>query len=108
LVIYKILVPSEWAQFQQAGRFDGSPFDRQSGFVLCSSRVQLATTARRFFQDEPLLIVVVLDEDALADVRWDATPDGESFPHVYGLLPRRAVVAWYQVAGAALMDDVVP
>jgi uncharacterized protein (DUF952 family) len=106
--IYKILLPSEWAQFQQAGQFDGSPLDRQSGFVHCSARAQLAPTARRFFPDEPTLIVVVLSVGALADVRWEAAPGGESFPHVYGPLPRRAVLASYAVPGAALIDEVVP
>jgi uncharacterized protein (DUF952 family) len=107
-MIYKILLPPEWAQFRRAERFDGSPLDRRSGFVHCSSRPQLAPTARRFFLDEPSLIVVALDEDALADVRWEAAPDGTSFPHVYAPLPRSAVVAWYQVAGSASIDDVVP
>lgn len=106
--IYKILLPSEWAQFQRAGEFDGSPLDRQSGFVHCSARAQLAPTARRYFPDEPTLIVVVLAVGALADVRWEATPGGESFPHVYGPVPLRAVLTWYAVAGAALIDEVVP
>lgn len=107
-MIYKILLPSEWAKFQQAEHFDGSPLDNRSGFVHCSSRAQLADTARRFFQGEPRLIVVELDEGALADVRWEAAPDGGSFPHVYAPLPRHAVAATYEVAGAALIDEVVP
>jgi hypothetical protein len=28
MLIYKILLPAEWAEFETAGRFDGSPFDR--------------------------------------------------------------------------------
>jgi uncharacterized protein (DUF952 family) len=87
IMIYKILLPSEWAQFQPAEHFAGSALDRRSGFVHRSARGQLAATARRFFRDEPLLIVVGLDEAALADVRWEATPDGQSFPHVYGPCP---------------------
>jgi uncharacterized protein (DUF952 family) len=106
--IYKILLPSEWAQFQHGGLFDGSPFDRQSGFVHCSARAQLAATARRYFSDEPTLIVVVLAAGALADVRWEAAPGGDSFPHVYGPVPLRAVLARYAVAGAAMIDEVVP
>ncbi|WP_233558852.1 DUF952 domain-containing protein [Micromonospora radicis] len=33
-------MPDEWAEFQAAGRFTGSPFDQDSGFVHCSSRVR--------------------------------------------------------------------
>ncbi|MFV2102344.1 DUF952 domain-containing protein [Micromonospora sp. LOL_024] len=49
VLIYKILLPGEWAEFQAAGRFDGSPFDRESGFIHCSSRAQLPGTAARVF-----------------------------------------------------------
>ncbi|RIV39811.1 DUF952 domain-containing protein [Micromonospora radicis] len=35
-----MLLPDEWAEFQAAGRFTGSPFDQDSGFVHCSSRVR--------------------------------------------------------------------
>jgi uncharacterized protein (DUF952 family) len=42
VLIYKILLPAEWAKFEAAGRFDGSRFDRSSGFVHCSSREQVS------------------------------------------------------------------
>ena len=108
MLIYKILLPPQWAEFRSSGRFDGSPLDRTSGFVHCSSRAQLAATAARFFGEEPVVVVVALDAGALTDVRWEPAPDGESFPHVYGALPAAAVAAWYEVAGAASMDEVVP
>jgi uncharacterized protein (DUF952 family) len=103
--IYKILLPAEWAEFETQGRFDGSPLDRRSGFVHCSARDQVAATARRFFADQPALVVVALDERALGDaVRWEAAPDGGVYPHVYASLPRGAVLAMHQVAGATVVD----
>jgi uncharacterized protein (DUF952 family) len=107
--IYKILLPSEWADFERRGRFDGSPFDRQSGFVHCSSRAQVGATARRVFPEEPELVVVALDTGLLGDaVRWEAAPDGGTFPHVYAPLPRAAVVAVHRLAGASMVDTVLP
>lgn len=105
--IYKILLPSEWAEFEAAGRFDGSPFDASSGFVHCSSREQVPATARRFFADAGPLVVVALDESRLGAVRWEVASDGGAFPHVYGPLTRAAVVAVHDVPGPDDVDAVL-
>jgi uncharacterized protein (DUF952 family) len=108
LLIYKILLPSEWAEFEAAGRFDGSPFDRDSGFVHCSSREQVGAVAGHLFAQEPTLVVAALDADALGEaVRWEAA-DEATFPHVYAPLPLDAVVGVHPIAGAASIDEVLP
>lgn len=109
MLIYKILLPAEWAAFEAAGRFDGSPFDRASGFVHCSSREQVAATAARVFGAEPELVVVAVDADPLGDaVRWERAPDGGIFPHVYASLPLDAVTAVHRVAGAPAVAAALP
>jgi uncharacterized protein (DUF952 family) len=108
VLIYKILLPSEWAAFETEERLDGSPFDRSSGFIHCSSRAQVAETALRVFPDEPALVVVALDAEALGDaVRWEAAPGHGDFPHVYTPLPVTAVVAVHHVGAPALVDQVL-
>jgi uncharacterized protein (DUF952 family) len=109
VLIYKILLPPEWAELDAAGRFDGSPFDVESGFIHCSSRAQVAAVAKRVFGDQPALVVAAVDTDALGDpVRWEAASDGLHYPHIYGTLPRHAVVAAYPVPGADAVEDVLP
>ncbi len=109
MVIYKILLPLEWAEFEAAGRFDGSPFDRSSGFIHLSSREQVGATARRVFPDEPDLVVVAVDAGAVTEsLRWEAASDGGTFPHVYEPLSLSAVVAIYRVAGALKVDEALP
>ncbi|WKU03206.1 DUF952 domain-containing protein [Micromonospora sp. HUAS LYJ1] len=109
MLIYKILLPAEWSEFEADGAFGGSPFDRSSGFVHCSSRAQVAATAVRFFAAEPALVVVALDTRRLgAAVRWEDSPDGGSFPHVYSALPLDAVVGVHPVAGASAVDAALP
>ena len=49
VLIYKILLPTEWTEFETTGRFNGSPFDRSSGFVHSSFREQAGGTAMRLF-----------------------------------------------------------
>jgi len=105
MLIYKILLPSEWAELESQGAFDGSPLDRKSGFIHCSSRQQVVATAARFFSDEPHLVIAALDTERLvSEVRWEATPDGPTFPHVYGRLPHRAVADVHLVAGASAVE----
>jgi uncharacterized protein (DUF952 family) len=109
VLIYKILLPNEWTEFETVGIFTGSPFDHSSGFVHCSSRVQVGATALRVFPEEPKLIVAVIDAEVLGDaVRWESAADGGVFPHVYAPIPLTAVVATHEIAGAALLDDVLP
>jgi len=109
VLIYKILLPAEWGAFEAAGSFDGSPVDRDSGFIHLSSREQVAETARRYFAEEPSLVVAAVDDSALGEaLRWENSSDRGSFPHVYGTLPRTAVTAVYTVAGAADVDRALP
>lgn len=109
MLIYKILLPDEWARFAAAGRFDGSAFDRDSGFIHCSSREQVGATAVRFFPHNAALVVLALDPAALGDhVRWEMAADGGPYPHVYASVPMAAVVAVHRVAGAADVETALP
>ncbi|MFC7241895.1 DUF952 domain-containing protein [Catellatospora aurea] len=109
MLIYKILLPSEWAAFERAGRFDGSPFDHESGFIHLSSREQVAATALRVFGNEPELVVAAVDTQAVEEsLRWEESRDRGVFPHVYGPLPRSAVIAVHHVAGAAAVEETLP
>ncbi|MFC3382617.1 DUF952 domain-containing protein [Couchioplanes azureus] len=103
--IYKILLPSEWAQFRSSGRFDGSPFDRTSGYLHLSTRAQVVSTATRRFADEESLVVLAIDARAYGDqLRWEMMPNGGPYPHLYGSLTLGAVVAVHQVPGAAAVE----
>ncbi|MET7420755.1 DUF952 domain-containing protein [Dactylosporangium sp. NPDC005555] len=109
MLIYKILLPAEWARFEADGRFDGSALDLRDGYIHCSSRDQLAGTALRYFGAEPDLVVVAIDVLTMGEwVRWETSAHGGLFPHVYAPLPRAAVAAVHRIAGAASVDEVVP
>lgn len=109
VLVYKILLPAEWAAFEASGSFDGSPFDRASGYIHCSSREQVSRTAYRVFDQEAALVVVAVDTTTLGDsLRWEDASDGGTFPHIYASLPLSAVVAVHQVAGAAAVEEALP
>jgi uncharacterized protein (DUF952 family) len=109
VLIYKILLPAEWAEFKAAGRFDGSPFDRSSGYVHCATREQVGDTALRVFGDGSPLVVLALDADMFGEsLRWEDAPEGGTFPHVYASIPRSAVVAVHRIATASSVDGELP
>jgi len=109
VLVYKILLPAEWAEFESAGRFDGSPLDRRDGFIHCSSRDQVSGTALRHFGAEPDLVVVAVDVMTLGEwLRWETSGNGGPFPHLYAPLSRAAVVAVHRIGGAGSVDEVLP
>jgi uncharacterized protein (DUF952 family) len=70
-IAYKVLLASELRQMQRDGEFRGSPADTADDLALAA-----------------------VDLSRLGDtVRWEASRDGQLFPHIYGLLPVEAVVS---------------
>ena len=58
------------------------------GFIHFSRWSQLAGTVQRYYAGVPDLVVLVVDENALDDLRIELSPStGETFPHLYGELP---------------------
>jgi uncharacterized protein (DUF952 family) len=90
----------EWNETLLTGWFDRSTRGRtlaEEGFIHTSTATQLPMVAQRFYADdpEPLLLLVIdlaATEAAGSAVRWDPAED-QLFPHVYGPVPRDAVVA---------------
>lgn len=88
------LVPA--SSFDAAGT---APYEPPSlaaeGFVHCSTTEQVAGTARLLFAGTGDLLLLVIDPRRLdgAEVRWeDSYGIGQEFPHVYGAIPRAAIV----------------
>ena len=108
MLIYKILRPAEWQDFEASGRWDGSPDDHRDGFIHCSSRAQLESTAARYFSAEPEFVVVALDTELIpAEIRWEPASNGERFPHVFGDLRMSAVAEWHKVCDVANIAEAL-
>ncbi|HQT89552.1 MAG TPA: DUF952 domain-containing protein [Acidiphilium sp.] len=92
-VAYKIFHAHEWAQFERDGVFHGSAVDRADGFIHLSARAQVDGTLQAHFAGASGLVLAAIDLAALGDaVRWEPARGGILFPHVYGALPRAAVL----------------
>jgi len=85
--VYKIARAAEWESAQEAGVYLGSPDDRRDGYVHLSSAAQLRGTYEKHFAGERDLLLVAIDAARLRHrLRWEVSPSGERFPHLYGPL----------------------
>ena len=104
--IYKILPRSDWQQALAQRRFDGSPVDRQDGFIHFSTAAQAQETARRHFAGQEDLVVLAVEADDLGSaLRWEPSRGGELFPHLYAHLDTALV---REVTEAPLDADGAP
>jgi uncharacterized protein (DUF952 family) len=86
--IFHIVAPAVWSAAQPTGEYTPAAF-LQDGFVHFSFAHQVAGVANAIYRDEPDLIAVEVDSDAVpAELRVeDCYGSGEVFPHVYGPIP---------------------
>jgi uncharacterized protein (DUF952 family) len=106
LRIYKILPRVDWSAAHEAGRYEGSPLDRQDGFIHFSTAAQAEETARKHFAGQADLVVLEVEADDLGEaIRWEPSRGGDLFPHLYGALPAAQV---RYVTEAPLGEDGVP
>jgi len=94
-MIYHFCRAADWAA---AGPLYTAESLTTQGFIHCSARdwVHRSATLRARGRDD--IVVLEIDEARLpSPVVWEdgdpPHPDGRQFPHVYGPIPRSAVVA---------------
>lgn len=93
--VYKIFTESEWKLFQESGQFEGSPDDLRDGFIHLCTKEQVAVVSERFFAGKCSLYVVEFSNpNFLKQLKWDATPSGDIYPHLYG-----SVLALCEISG---------
>lgn len=97
--IYRIARRADWEAALASGRF-ASPDLEAEGFIHFSERHQLPRTAARHYRGQSDLFLLEVDESRVeAPVKRENTTGGtELFPHLYGVLPRAAVVRWWPLA----------
>lgn len=97
--ILHIATPSEWAAATKTGQV-APPSLGTEGFVHCSTRDQLAGTLARHFAGAGPLVLLVLDEAAIAgDLRWEESLPGQPpFPHVYAPIPVASVTSVEEIS----------
>lgn len=93
-LIYKVCSSATWQEASSAGLWTGSRDDQRDGYIHFSTARQLAGTLAKHFSGQPDLVLITFDADALgAALRWEASRNGDLFPHHYGALDTRLAIA---------------
>ena len=96
-IIYKILTPEEWSEFQKRGRFEGSPLDKRDGFIHLALEHQYPAILEKFFKEVDSVVLIKIDHDLLDagnTLKIESNRvGGEKFPHLYGALHAKAVIS---------------
>lgn len=92
MLIYKIFRADEWAQLQADGETDGAPIDLTDGFIHFSTADTVAQTCALYFKDLADLILLAVETDTLAPLKWEKAR-GTEFPHLYRKL-RMDDIVW--------------
>lgn len=95
--LFHLALPEDWAGAFVAGEYRmstrGMTLD-EVGFIHCSTRDQVESTANRFYADLDELVVLTIDAALVpSEILWEPPAPGldELFPHIYGPLPVAAV-----------------
>jgi uncharacterized protein (DUF952 family) len=92
-LIFHMCRRDEWLAAEAAGSYPGSSQDQADGFIHFSTEAQIVDSAARHRAGQDGLVLLSVDPDALgAALKWEASRGGALFPHLYGALPRSAVV----------------
>jgi uncharacterized protein (DUF952 family) len=91
-IVYKILPGLDLAVARRIGRYAGSADDLRDGFIHLSAADQLEGTLAKHFAGQNGLFLLAVDAGKLgAQLRWEPSPGGALFPHLYASLPLGSV-----------------
>jgi uncharacterized protein (DUF952 family) len=93
-VIYHICRREEWEAAARAGRYFGSSQDKADGFIHFSDASQVKASAAKHRAGQTGLVLLAVAAEKLGPaLKWEPSRGGALFPHLYGPLPAKAVVA---------------
>ncbi|HUY99366.1 MAG TPA: GNAT family N-acetyltransferase [Thermomicrobiaceae bacterium] len=97
-IVLHLTTRQAWERAAAGAPYRGDTLDRE-GFIHCSTPAQVVRVADAFYRGRPDLVLLCVDPARLSsELRWEAAPDGQRFPHVYGPIDRAAVVAVVDLA----------
>ncbi len=96
-MIYHIASLEDWRNALASGTYSTCSLDSEEGFIHASFKDQVLWVANSLFAGQKGLVLLKIEQALLrAEVRLEAAPEGEHFPHIYGALNLDAVQAAWQ------------
>jgi len=92
-IIYHICTRESW-EAQSENKIYVHDSLEEEDFIHCSESQQVEGVLERYFKDENNLLMLAIESKKLiSKLQYDAAPNGEFFPHIYGPINKDAIVA---------------
>lgn len=93
--IYHLALARDWEEAEEEYAFSTVGVRLEdAGFMHCSFGHQVRDVAQRYYAGRDDVLVLAIDPARVdAEVRVEALGTAEAFPHIYGPLPRAAVIS---------------
>lgn len=92
MLIYKIFRADEWATLQTDGETVGAPIDVADGYIHFSTAETVAETVAKYFAGAEGLVLLAVEAEGLAPLKWEPAREDVLFPHLYRKLRMNDVV----------------
>jgi uncharacterized protein (DUF952 family) len=90
-LIYHITTSALWNRQSSADSYATETLVVE-GFIHCSTREQVKRTLERYYANQKELLLLHIDPTLLkAELKFEASTNGELFPHVFGKINREAI-----------------
>lgn len=93
--VYKLLTIEQWQAVNehQLEATYGSDLDQRDGYLHLSLNSQVPAIANKYFADLTDGKLFKIDYNVIeSSVKWEPNSKGQMFPHVYGVIPKEAIV----------------
>ena len=92
-LIYHICKLQEWKNVDKNSDYSGSSQDQEDGFIHFSTAEQVIESAYKHRKGQSNLILLTVKSQLLgSNLKWEQSRGGQLFPHLYGNLPKKAVL----------------
>lgn len=92
-MIYHVVSKTRWKTALAQGYYEADSLATE-GFIHASKESQVAGVLDRYYQNQPDLLLLHIDETKLeAELKYELAPSvNEEFPHIFGRLNTDAVI----------------
>jgi uncharacterized protein (DUF952 family) len=91
-MLYHLVRPADWARLGSGPTYAPDTYATE-GFIHLSTAEQVPGVLARYFRGVPQVLNLHLDAAQIStQLRYEPSTGGELFPHLYGPIPRAAIV----------------
>jgi uncharacterized protein (DUF952 family) len=90
--LYHIVSINDWKKFSFEKTYFSATFNEEK-FIHLSTKEQVEGTLNNYFKNKKKLKLLIINADLITeDLKFEANPEGQVFPHLYAGLSKKAII----------------